>query len=143
MLLPDIPTRNILDSLDGMRFRLNRLFYDTPNYSHNHSSTINHPPINVWTSEDKVVVHVLAPGVSIEDIDLQISEQSLLMQFKRVSEEEGRLRQERWQTESTRTIQLPFRVEADEAEAKLSEGLLVVELPRSTSDRPRKISVSS
>lgn len=138
MLLPDRQTKNDPDTLDTVR-RLNKLFYDMPAYS----SASHHPRMNLWTSDQKAVVHALAPGVDQKDIDIHISGQNLLIEIKRklVAQEQGCHRQERWRKESAKSIQLPFPVDPDKVEARFNDGLLVIELPRIPSDRLRKITI--
>ena len=43
----------------------------------------------------------------------------------------------------TRSIQLPFPVEADRIEANYEKGILKIWLPRAEADKPRKIVVKS
>lgn len=122
MLLPDRQKRNIQNNLDNVRL-LNKLFYDTPAYS----SAAHHPRMNLWASDQKVVIHALAPGVDKEDIDIQISGQTLFIEFRRQADEDSGQLPGRQDTQS---IQLPFPVNCDKVHAKFNDGLLVIELPR-------------
>jgi HSP20 family protein len=42
----------------------------------------------------------------------------------------------------TRTIALPYNVDADQVKASAQNGILTVHLPRPDSDKPRKIKIS-
>ena len=42
-----------------------------------------------------------------------------------------------------RTLELPFRVEADDVKATLAAGVLDIELPRAKDERPRRIAIAS
>jgi HSP20 family protein len=48
-------------------------------------------------------------------------------------------RQERVYGSFSRTVQLPFRVDADKVEARFNSGILEIELQRLEADRPKKI----
>ncbi|MBX9691369.1 MAG: Hsp20 family protein, partial [Cyanobacteria bacterium] len=45
--------------------------------------------------------------------------------------------------EFTRSLQLPFGVDGDKVEAKFSNGVLQITLPRAEAEKPRRISVVS
>jgi HSP20 family protein len=50
-------------------------------------------------------------------------------------------RQERSHGRFTRSLQLPFHVEAGKVEAKYDKGILRVTLPRAEADKPKKVAV--
>jgi HSP20 family molecular chaperone IbpA len=86
---------------------------------------------------------MLLSRVSInKDIDIQISGQNLFIEIKH--EQVGKPRcntEERWLQDRANSIQLHFPVDADRVEARFSNGLLVIELPRLTFEGPRKIAI--
>jgi HSP20 family protein len=55
---------------------------------------------------------------------------------------EGYHRHERRSGTFTRTIQLPYRINPDQIEAQLENGVLWLSLPRPSEDKPRRIAVS-
>lgn len=120
MPLPDRQTRNTQDTFDNVRL-LNKLFYDTPAYS----SAAHHPRMNLWASDQKAVVHALLAGVDKKDIVIQISGQNLFIEIKHEQVDKPRCNtEERWLQDRANSIQLPFAVDADRAEARFSNGLL-------------------
>lgn len=135
MLLPDRQTRNSQATSDNVCL-LNKLFYDTPAYS----SAAHHPRMNLWASNQRAVVHALAPGVDKTDIDIQICGQNLVIEINSKQAEPSGLEEERIQRNAN-SIALPFPVDADRVEARFSNGLLVVELPRLAFEVTRKIPI--
>jgi HSP20 family protein len=111
------------------------------------SSAVDFPPLNIWTSQDGAVVTAEIPGVSPENIDISVVNQTLTLRGSReseqLSEDEKHHRRERGFGQFTRTIELPFKVNSDGVEAKFCKGILNITLPRAEADKPRKISVTA
>lgn len=103
------------------------------------------PPINIWASEEKIVVVAEVPGISAEDIDLQVCNQTMTLKTKRdlANPEEGQSfhRRERGYGQFTRSIELPYAIDSEKVEASLSNGMLRIELTRAAADLPKKITV--
>lgn len=105
------------------------------------------PAVNVWTSENGAVVRAEIPGVAPEDVDISLVNDTLTLRGSRNPEElkegESRHRQERGYGQFTRSLQLPFGVNADRVQAKFRNGVLQITLPRAEAEKPRRISVIS
>lgn len=103
------------------------------------------PPINIWASEEKIVVVAEVPGINAEDIDLQVCNQTMTLKTKRdlANPEEGQSfhRRERGYGQFTRSIELPYAIDSEKVEASLSSGMLRIELTRAAADLPKKITV--
>lgn len=111
------------------------------------TQVVEYPPINVWTSENGVIVRAELPGIAPEDVDISLVNDTLTLRGSRMPEEvregESRHRQERGFGQFTRSLQLPFGVEADQVQARFSNGVLQITLPRAEAEKPRRISVVS
>ncbi|HEY9733473.1 MAG TPA: Hsp20/alpha crystallin family protein [Drouetiella sp.] len=145
MLLQRIAENNLFDSLRDMQrvqSSLNRLLSAS-----NPINQAEFPLIDVWTSESGAIVRVELPGISPEDVEISLVKDTLTLRGSRSAEElkegESRHRQERGFGQFARSIQLPFRVEGDEVEAKFNNGVLQITLPRAEAEKPRRITVSS
>ena len=107
----------------------------------------SYPAMNVWTSENSAIISAEVPGIELDYIDISIVGETLTLSGQRAAEDVGEgsrhHRRERGVGRFTRTIDLPFRVEADGVEATLQNGVLEIHLPRAEADRPRKIKVKS
>jgi HSP20 family protein len=111
------------------------------------SSRTEFPPINVWASEKNIVVVAEVPGIDPEDIDLQICNQAMTLTTKRVSDEykEGQTvhRRERGHGHFSRSVELPYAVDAERVNASYTNGMLRIEFARAAADLPKKITVQA
>jgi HSP20 family protein len=142
MLLQEFPRTRLFDTLrqmERLQNQLNRVLNSS------NSCSAEFPPINVWTSEDSATVTAEIPGLAPEDIEISVVNDTLTLKGERRPEplEEGESlhRKERGFGQFVRTIQLPYRVDADKVEATFKKGILNIVLPRTEQDKPRKISV--
>jgi HSP20 family protein len=105
------------------------------------------PAMNVWTGDDEAVITAEVPGISADEIELSVVGETLTLSGERVPEhldENVRYhRRERGCGRFSRTIELPFRVDADRVEATFDRGVLRIELPRAETDKPKRITVAS
>jgi HSP20 family protein len=112
------------------------------------------PALNAWETQDgtALVVEAELPGLSIEQIDVTVlgNELSISGERRLAQEAENKgengvtwLRRERAQGKFTRTITLPWDVDADRVEAKLINGVLTVTLPKVQSAQPKKVKLQS
>ncbi|MDI6695753.1 MAG: Hsp20/alpha crystallin family protein [Anaerolineales bacterium] len=106
-----------------------------------------YPALNVWSSDDALLVTAELPGVSSEDIEVSVVGETLTLNGVRKPDElkEGARyhRQERGYGKFSRTLQLPFPVKVEGIEASFKNGVLQIHMPRAEEDRPRKIAVKT
>jgi HSP20 family protein len=107
---------------------------------------VEFPPVNVWANAEGAVVTAEIPGVSPEQIDVAIDQETVMLRGERNMEPLGDdvviHRQERVQGAFARSFVLPFRVDTDAVSARFERGVLKLDLPRPASDKPRKINVA-
>ena len=105
------------------------------------------PPLSASSTDDEVVVKVELPGIAPEDVEVSVEDNVLRVKGERSDEEVGEgekyHRQERWTGQFSRSLGLPFQVEADAVEAEFNHGVLTIKLPRAEANKPKKISVKS
>ncbi|WP_114389612.1 Hsp20/alpha crystallin family protein [Notoacmeibacter marinus] len=122
---------------------MNRLFEGAPALR----TARPYPPINLWLGENSVVATAELPGLGQDDIDLTIQEDTLTIAGARErSADDGDVawhRRERPVGRFSRTVDLPFRVDPDQVEARFTNGVLSVEMQRPEADRPRRIAVNA
>lgn len=103
------------------------------------------PAIDVTDHEDEIVVCAEVPGLNPDEIDISISGNELTISGeKRESSEDtqrGVHRSERRFGAFSRVIGLPAEVDADKVRAECRNGELVVHIPKSETQKPRKIPV--
>jgi HSP20 family protein len=99
------------------------------------------PAVEVLEKGDKLVVRAEIPGVSREDVNVDITDDALTIEGERRQESEDRgegfYRSERSYGRFLRTIPLPEGVNAENAEAKFKDGVLEVTLPAPKRERTR------
>jgi HSP20 family protein len=103
------------------------------------------PAVNIWDQGEELMVEMELPGVKSEQIDLSVMGDKLTIKVDRpdVAQEETTFhRRERATGSFTRTITLPCAVNAEKVEADLSQGVLMLKLPKAEAAKPRKINVS-
>lgn len=112
------------------------------------------PPATQWTPaldltdrEDRIVVTAEVPGMDPEDIDIQIDGRNLVISGEKRQEHEENegewRRTERRYGSFRRVVPLPSEVDVDSVEATGRNGVLTITLPKSESERPRRIEVKS
>jgi len=103
------------------------------------------PPVNVWEEGEKLCVEVELPGLKLEDLKIEITEENLLTIHgeRKVPEMPKAIwhREERGFGKFTRVLELPYPVETEKVEAKLEFGVLYVTLPKAEAAKPRRITV--
>jgi HSP20 family protein len=91
-------------------------------------------PLNVWANDQVVVVTAEAPGVDPASIAVNVLGDAVTISGKRPAGTHG-------ETTFSRTVHLPFRVDADRTEARCTDGVLTMALHRPDAERPRTITV--
>ena len=104
------------------------------------------PPIDIYDSEEGLILEADLPGVSLETLDLQIEDNKLTL-FGRVRTRlpagARPVHQEYSVGDFLRSFILSDNVDHERITAKLNNGVLRVELPRAEETKPRRIQVSS
>jgi len=104
------------------------------------------PAVDMYETEDQVVVKAALPGIKPEDIDVKIVGNSLSIkgEVKQEQEHKGRqyIRRERRYGSFSRVISIPD-VDADKVTAEFENGVLTLKLPKPESAKPHVIEVKS
>jgi HSP20 family protein len=104
-----------------------------------------YPPINIFQQGDDFVALVELPGVSKDEIEIQVKEGAIRVSGRKTISFEAGVsvhRRERVSGVFNRTITLPVEVDADRVKAEYKDGLLALSIPRTESDKPRTIKIS-
>lgn len=103
------------------------------------------PAVNVGTTPESVAVYMFAPGVDVSSLDISIQQNLLTVSGERKAPAaEGReyYRKERYDGAFHRLVTLPEDVDPDQVEAHYRDGVLVVNVRRKETARPRSIKVN-
>ena len=109
------------------------------------------PPVNVFLDDNAVLIDMelpgktakdVDPGKTAKDVDLTLEAQAVVVADKPapVTDEKGESVQPKsaW----TRRLELPFRVNAEKANAKFTDGILRIELPRAETQGVHRIAIA-
>jgi HSP20 family protein len=136
--------RAMMDDLAALQGEFNRLF--GADGLPGRAPRFRYPPLNVWQSEDGVVVDVELPGVEADSVDVTVANGVLTVSGKRDGmddEKVGNIRRERATGDFSRSVRLPFRVEEGGIAATYRHGVLRISLPRAEEDKPKRITVKA
>ena len=103
------------------------------------------PLADVEETDDAYSVEIDLPGVSREDVDIQLDDRELTVSGEvKEKERSGILRRRtRRVGQFHYAVRLPGDVDADNVTASLHEGVLTVRVPKSQAAKPRRIAISS
>jgi len=101
--------------------------------------------IDVYQTDDDIVVKSTIAGVDTDDLDISITEDTITIRGERdqddeVDEEHYYYRELYWGSFS-RSIILPVEVDPDQAAASIKDGVLTVRVPKSSRSKERKVNV--
>ena len=138
-------TPSIWREMDRMQKDMDRLFGSmTPS---RRRTAPSFPAVNVWAAEESAMISAEMPGVSKDDLEINVTGDTLTLSGVRKHDElpEGARyhRQERRYGDFERSIQLPYTVDVNKVKAVFKNGVLRVELPRVESEKPKKIAVKA
>lgn len=104
------------------------------------------PPIDIYETEEGLVLHADLPGVSSESLELQVQDNKLTL-FGRVlpsvPEDAELLHGEYHVGDFLRSFILSDEVDHERVTASLNNGVLKVVLPKAEKSRPRRIPVKT
>jgi HSP20 family protein len=107
-------------------------------------------PVDVYQTDDSIVVKASLPGVKPDDIDISVTGDTLTIRGE-VHEEtsngngDGRqyhVRERRW-NRYARSITLPSMVDSSKAEAEIEDGIVTLTIPKAEEAKPRQINVKA
>ncbi|MFO8101421.1 MAG: Hsp20/alpha crystallin family protein [Dehalococcoidia bacterium] len=104
-------------------------------------------PLDMYQTENEVVVKATVPGVKPEDVDITIAGDVLTIKGESKVEEEKKeaeyFYRERRHGAFTRTVGLPSGLETDKAEATFEDGVLKLTIPKAEEVKPKKIDIKA
>ncbi len=103
-----------------------------------------HVPLNVKYVDDRYEVEMIVPGLSPDDLEIEIIKNKIDIrgEFKRAEEDVEYLRQEIPSGSFRRVINLSKMLDVESSEAKLEDGILSLQVPVAEEALPRTIKVN-
>ena len=135
--------------ISTLQERMNRLFSEVARRSPVAEEEIIQgawiPPVDIFETGDSIVIKAELPGISKEDITLEVKENTLSIKgekkFEKDVKEESYHRVERSYGAFQRAFALPSTVQQDKVKAKFRDGILEVTLPKAEETKPKQIKV--
>ena len=98
--------------------------------------------VNVRDEEDTFVLSALVPGLKADDLNIQVLEDVVRIEGEFEANDEEYLLHELPSGSFQRTLRMPSEIDADKVEAKITDGVLTLRLPKAESARPKKIKIA-
>ena len=110
-------------------------------------SGVSVPAIDMYQTDDEVVVKATLPGLKAEDVDISVTGDTLTLrgEYKQENEQkEARyhIREQRYGS-FERSLLLPTDVKADKAVADFEDGVLTIRIPIAEEVKPKAISIKA
>ena len=103
------------------------------------------PSIDVYEEKDSVVVKAELPGMTKEDIEVNLAGEDLTIKGEKKEDKEVKednyYRRERSYGSFLRTVALPSEVKSDEIKASFKDGVLEIRLPKTEDAKKKSVSV--
>jgi HSP20 family protein len=133
--------------LSGLQEQVNRLFESTfPRRSDNSALTSWAPAVDIYETENELVVKADLPDVHEKDLDVRVENNTLTVRgerkFEKKVEEENYLRVERVYGAFSRSFSLPNSVNNEAIQADYRNGVLTVTLPKRAESKPKQVKIN-
>jgi HSP20 family protein len=130
-----------LTSLQGEMNRLFSTFFDDNGGSARRWA----PPMDLVENEDQLVLKADLPGLSEDDVRVEVQNNVLTVSGDRNAEHEekreGYYRMERSYGGFSRSVTLPEGIDSDRIEASFDKGVLEVRIPKPEERKPQRIAI--
>jgi len=130
-----------------LREAMDRLFDDAFTRPLSINGGFTAPAIDMYQTDDEVVVKATLPGLKAEDVDISVTGDTLTLrgEYKQENEQkEARyhIREQRYGS-FERSLLLPTDVKADKAVADFENGVLTIRIPIAEEVKPKAISIKA
>lgn len=142
------PFENPFADFDRLRREMLRVFDSVGGVDDAHGVSAGvSPPINLGEDENSFYIHAELPGMKLADLSVSALPNSVSISGKReIERENGKVsyhRRERADGTFSRTISLSTEIATDKVEARYTDGILTLTLPKAEAAKPRQIAVTS
>jgi HSP20 family protein len=138
-----------LNTIQNEMNRLFNTFFETSTPGGNGGSTSLRrwvPPMDLVETESDFVLRADLPGLSEQDVNIELEDSVLTISGERKAEheerKEGYYRVERASGTFARSLTLPEGVEPEAVKASFDKGVLEVRIPKPEQRKPRKVAIS-
>ena len=102
------------------------------------------PLVDIYESEEEILLHAEMPGVKKDDIMVNIDNGRLTLSGTRILSSQGAAEWEEFgDVEYQRAFSVPPTIDLEEVKAELKEGMLALHLPKSEAAKPRIVEIKT
>ena len=131
----------------SLREAMDRLFDDAFTRPLSISGVSAAPAIDMYQTDEDVVVKATLPGVKAEDVDITVTGETLTIhgEYKQENEQKNTRYHIREQRSGSfeRSLLLPTDVKADKAKADFENGILTITMPIAEEVKPKSITIKA
>jgi len=98
--------------------------------------------VNIREEDDAYILSALVPGLKAEDLNIQVLDDVLRIEGEYKADDAEFLMNELPSGSFTRSLRLPTVIDAEHVEARITDGVLNLHLPKAESAKPKKIKVA-
>jgi HSP20 family protein len=137
-----------LGTIQNEMNRLFNTFFDQPNPTGRNGASGRRwiPAMDLVEAGDQYVLRADLPGLSDDDVNVQLEDNVLTISGERKAEheaqQEGYYRLERAAGEFARSLTLPEGVDPDGVQAHFDRGVLEIRIPKPEQKKPRQVQIS-
>ncbi len=139
------PIRDIMSVRDEMNRLFNEVFGKASGEEGTWLSGAWTPPIDIYETDDALVIKAELPGFSKEDVSVDLKDNTLVLKGERRREtevkEESYHRMERTYGGFQRSFLLPTMVDQERVKATYKDGVLELRLPKVEVAKPKRIAI--
>ena len=103
------------------------------------------PSVDIYETENELVLKADLPEVNLEDIDVRVENDTLTLKGERKFQKDdsvrGYHRIERSYGSFTRSFSVPATVDPEKVKAEFKNGVLTVTLPKKEAAKPRQVKI--
>jgi HSP20 family protein len=140
-----------MGNLQSFQEEMNRMFHDFfrggEGGDQGWASGAWTPPVDIYETEDALVLTAMLPGVSKDDVSIEVHNNTLLLRGERkpasAVSDERYYRRECVYGPFQRSFVLPATVDQNQVQATYHDGILELHLPKVEAAKPRRIAIAS
>lgn len=133
--------------MNVLQDRINRLFNEqTANQPESASNRAWAPVVDVIETQGELIVRAELPGLKKDDIEIQMTGESLTISGERKFDEANKdnfIRVERPYGRFSRSFTIGVPVQSDKVSASYTDGILEVVVPKAEEVKPKKIEIAA
>ena len=103
------------------------------------------PPVDIYETEDAIVLKAELPGVDPKDVDVRVEDNTLYLKgerkFEKEVKEQNYHRVERSYGSFARSFSLPNSISTDKVKAEFKDGMLTLTMPKREEAKPKTIKI--